>query len=274
MALVYCSGAWAAHLKDCPGDVPTGSFSATKLISGYKTGRDILVNLGGSATDMDDHYVSPWNYTWLADGIADYKWVVTNLATTSPLNLTGQNVSFTTKNATGSGSVIMKVLDSGNHYQDFADYTPVASINVTIVDPTDIRIVSQNGAITTSGPPTWICETDVIWQLTYNGEDLPWAKRIREQITLPVDFFLNVVDPLAQAPAGDFEDLAQWSADQDGRFTDHHTSTFPSIPNAGRYHVWVNDQRFKNVETGNLFGSTFRDHEYIDDVPNFTHHEQ
>jgi hypothetical protein len=257
----------------------SASFTATPMInvSGYKVGRNVDVSLTGSASDTDCH-VPAWSSEPDTFAAADaYKWVITGLTTSSPDNLTGQTQSFTTKNGLGTGTIKLKVNDDGIHYDDTSLWMELASRTVQIVDPTNIRIVSQAPAqITVNNPPTEVkMETTVVWQLTYSGTDLPWSGGILEQTTT-WNHGLNVVNPLSVSVLADFSGAGPFTADNNGRFNDpHETSVLgPPLPWAGRYHVVTNGQRFKNAENGGiLFGSTFSDYEYYDNGPTATHNE-
>ena len=171
LTLLATSVAFASHEDDKVGGDPKGTFSADPLIvvsNSYKVGRRVEVDLSGNASDMDCH----WNGTKFEeksdtfDGANAYKWVISNLSSTSPLNLTGQSVDFTTKNSLGSGDIIMKVKDDGVHYQDLTTNTQVASIKVHIVDPDGVRIVSQNGSIVTNDANEVATDSTVVFQVT------------------------------------------------------------------------------------------------------------
>lgn len=280
---VLATPALASHENDCIGGAPLCTFTTTRIIevgSGWKTGRQVKVELSADdASDSDEH----WNGSSYVsdddtfDNAGAYKWTITALVS-SPLNLTGQSVNFTTKNGLGSGTISLKIKDDGIHFQDYGSNTEVASLYVTIVDPDGIRIVSHSGSIVVNDAIEVYAETPVVWQLTYSGEDLPWSGEVEEQITWPLTSYRNVSPATPQTISGTFTDIIAWTpgSEDNGRFTDNHWSSFPKpLPTGGNYHVLANHQKFKNNEAGGaFFGATFTDYEYIDSTPAFTHDEQ
>ena len=122
-------------------------------------------------------------------------------------------------------------------------------------------------------------EMELIWQLTYVDQDLPWVGiGVTEYIKngAGVEYQWNVTYPESYTPGGSEAAWYTFYPYNTGWFYDYHYSSFPKpLPASGKYHVGYNSQRFEyDNGIGDIpFTSTFMDYEYIDSTPIFTHHE-
>lgn len=272
----------AEHPSDEPYTCPTGTFTASNLIvvnNGYKTGRWVYVDLNAiNCEDIDRHY-SSGSYTSVSDGIAEYKWVITNLAISSPLNLTGASTQFLTKKTgTGTGSIALKLKDNGTHIQEYDPAQTVASIAVEIVDPDGIYIKSRGPV--TQHPTLYGGYQELTWQLTYSGVDLPFESQIKEKITYYNPISNSATYNISLGPYENPQGTPPYIWNQypfsptptGGHFVDPQELSTSIPPITGTYDVVKMLQQWLNVEAGNTpIGSTFTIHMYYDHTGAFTH---
>jgi hypothetical protein len=286
-------GVWGCENDDA-GDAPSVNIAeqtGKTIAGGTKTGRNIALQLKANAEDWDLHLVEATCYVPAEDDIAEYEWVVPEGICKDPPNPTNaETLDFTTIK-TGAlppaKTFKVKIKDAGNHYPDFEELTEIANgWTIQVVDPDDVALTEGDVAVTIyyTAPPNRVpygagLTVTHTFQLKYNGENLPWAGEVREQLG-PIPFpALKANNATKTTALGDGDGLGGiTNADQNGSFSDTHQRGFyapyqdgppPNVPNvppnAGKYHVQSHRQRWRNQEAGELFGPTFKFHYWLAD---------
>ena len=268
--LFFSEISFSDHPNDSVGPYASGfSFQTTKIISGGIIGRNIEVTATGSTAvlDRDCHYVDA-NTSILQNDVMLYSWSISStLYDTPPPDFNVNPISFTTKDGTGSGSIIMRVKDQGAHYQDKSGYENVASLNVTIVDPNgiDYDVVVQSPYYVTKTGRDAEFNLDASLEnivLTYNGVLLPWTGSIKESLagdavwTPPSPYYTS--DPVnweraAGYPAQVVRASPLWNISE-GVFDKHDPKNTYYAGNAppGYAYIFVTKQAFVNANASDV----------------------
>ena len=268
------------HDCDSKGDAPETDFTLTGrfryegdvILMGVETEINVSMTPGdkdihqATATDTptpaDDTFSNPGAVEWSEDlgGWFD--------------DSTKTSTKYFAPEIENEGHMFIKIKDDGVHAQDFDQLTEVCRIDVKIVKPDGVNIISQDQSFVAYQSPTitvWPqMTTPVVWQATYGGEALACRVWLVEKYQFSE--FKN------QVLSGDYEfnrngdwlvpDPDDWSSfndrtNADGQYTDVHNSLCRYFANANQYIDWGGAQYIglKGTSTTVPLG-TFDDHEY------------
>lgn len=269
------------HDCDAVGDAPEADFKFTGrfryeddvILIGVETEIDVSM----TPKDKDLHQATPSDTPAPVDDTFDLPGAVEWSEDVGGgfADAGAKNTKFTAPEIEVGGHIFIKIKDDAIHAEDYDELTEMYSIDIKIVKPDGVEIVSQVPSFIAYQSPSLTIypqmTTPVVWQATYGG--LPLACRV--WLIEKYQFAEHYADVLPGEyefnRGGDWANDGDWASfddrtNEDGKITDVHNSSAHQFAGANEYIDWGGahymGRKDSNSSAGEVLLATFRDREY------------